>query len=105
MTPAKGSNDVYKTVSMCLASALLTLAGAYFATTKNAVTKDEVPALVQQNNPYTQDAKDIKAKLDDLRDRVIHLDDHQRQMGEDVAAIAAKAGVTAHPIAGAGGRQ
>lgn len=105
MTPAKASNDVYKTISMCLGSALLTLAGAYFTMSRNAVSRDEMPALVQQNNPYVQDAKDIKAKLDDLRDRVIHLDDHQRQMGEDVAAIAAKAGVTAHPIAGAGGRQ
>lgn len=91
-------NGVYKMVAACLGTAVVTLAGAYFAATHNVVTKEELPALIMQNNPYEKDAKDIKSKLDDLKERVIQLDDYQKQIGKDVANIAAKAGVTAAPI-------
>jgi hypothetical protein len=91
-------NGIYKMVAGCLGSALIGVVGAYFVATHNVVTKDELPALIIQNNPYTQDAKDIKSKLDDLKERVIQLDDYQKQIGKDVANIAAKAGVTASPI-------
>ena len=98
-------NGIYKTVSLCLASAFISLTGAYFVASHNVVTKEELPALIQQNNPYTQDAKDIKSKLDDLKERIILLDAYQKQIGQDVANIAAKSGVTAHPITDSEGKR
>ncbi len=95
---SESREGLYKTIALCLASALVSMLGAYYMATKNAVTKDELPAIIQQNNPYTKDAADIKSKLDDLRERVIRLDDYQKQIGQDVAGIAAKSGVTAHPV-------
>lgn len=94
----KPTNGIYKMVAACLVTALFTLVGAYFIATHNVVTKDDLPALIQKNNPYTEDAKDIKSKLDDLKERVIKLDDYQKQIGQDVSDIAQKARVTAHPI-------
>jgi hypothetical protein len=91
-------NGIYKMVAACLLSAVVALIGAYFVATHNAVTKEELPALMEQHNPYTQDQKDIKSKLDDLKERVIRLDDYQKQIGQDIANVAAKAGVTAHPV-------
>jgi hypothetical protein len=91
-------NDIYRTLTLCLASALVSMVSAYLIATHNIVTREELPALIQQNNPYVQDAKDIKNKLDDLRERVIRLDDYQKQIGQDVADVAAKSGVSAHPV-------
>jgi uncharacterized membrane protein len=91
-------NGIYKIIAVCLMGVVVSVVGAYFAASHNVVTKEELPALIQQNNPYTQDAKDIKSKLDDLKERIIKLDDYQKQIGQDVADIAAKSGVSAHPI-------
>ena len=98
MTPQSSGDGIWKTAALVLSSSLVSMMGAYFLATKNAVSKDELPAIIQQNNPYTKDAADIKSKLDDLKERVIKLDDYQKQIGQDVANIAAKSGVTAHPI-------
>lgn len=105
MASGKPPSDIYKNATMVLATALISMTGAYFLATKNAVSKDELPAIIKLNNPYENDAKDIKNKLDDLRDRVIKLDVQQRQIGVDIAGIAAKAGVTAHPITDSGDSQ
>jgi hypothetical protein len=94
----RNNNGIYKVAAISLASIVISLIGAYFVATHNTVTKEELPALIIQNNPYIQDAKDIKSKLDDLKERVIRLDDYQKQIGQDVANVAAKAGVTAHPV-------
>jgi hypothetical protein len=97
-TIVKQPSDIYKTATIFLAGALLSMITAYVAISRNAVTKDELPALIQQNNPYTQDAKDIKTRLDDLKERIILLDAYQKQIGQDVADIASSTGVTARPI-------
>jgi uncharacterized protein (UPF0335 family) len=94
----KPTNGIYKMVAAVAISVAVSLAAAYFVATHNVVTKDDLPALIQKNNPYTEDAKDIKSKLDDLKERVIKLDDYQKQIGQDVSDIAQKARVPAHPI-------
>jgi hypothetical protein len=98
MMALKPSQDWYKTATVFLAGALVSMIGAYFLSAKNVVTKEDLPALVRQLNPYEGDSKDIKSKLDDLKERVILLDAYQKQIGRDVANIAAKAGVSASPV-------
>lgn len=102
---AKAENGIYKMATVFLSGALLSMVSAYFLSAKNVVTKDDLPALVRQLNPYEGDSKDIKSKLDDLKERVIRLDDYQKQIGKDVANIAAKAGVSASPITDSEGRR
>ena len=105
-------NGIWKTIALMLASALISGTGAWLVSAHNVVTKEELPALIQVQNPYTQDAKDIKNKLDEMKARldkmdehILHQDDHIIQMGQDVANIAAKSGVTAHPITDSNGRK
>jgi hypothetical protein len=109
--PTNG-NGIWKTTALMLASALVSGVGAWLVLAHNVVTKEELPALVQVQNPYTQDAKDIKDKLDEMKARldkldehILHQDDHIIQMGQDVANIATKAGVTAHPITSPNGEK
>ena len=105
-------NGIWKTAALCLVSALISMTGAYFVVARSMVTKEELPTLIQVDNPYTQDAKDIKNKLDELKlrldrldEHILHQDDHIIQMGQDVANIATKAGVTAHPITSSNGEK
>jgi hypothetical protein len=99
MSPAKSTPppDIYKTLSIAFGSIIVTLVGAYFMAAHNAVTKDELPGLVQQYSPYTADSKDIKAKLDELRDAQIRTTEQLRQLQIDTARIADKLHITASP--------
>jgi hypothetical protein len=101
MTPIKSQSqlpsDVYKTLSIALGSIIVTLIGAYLMAARNAVTKDELPGLIQQYSPYTADSKDIKAKLDELRDAQIKTTEQLHQVQIDTARIGEKLGVTASP--------
>ena len=97
MTPLKTTPDIYKTLTVALGSIIVTLVGAYFVAAHNAVTKEELPGLIQQYSPYTSDAKDIKAKLDELRDAQIKTAEQLRQVQIDTARIGEKLGVTASP--------
>ena len=97
MAITKPTPDIYKTLSIALGSIVVTLIGAYFIAVHNAVTKDELPGLIQQYSPYTTDAKDIKAKLDELRDAQVKSTEQLRQVQIDTARIGEKLGVTASP--------
>lgn len=99
MTPVDRRNppDIYKTLAVALGSVVVTLIGAYLMSARNAVTKDELPGLIQQYSPYTTDAKDIKAKLDELRDAQVKTTEQLRQVQIDTARIGEKLGVTASP--------
>jgi len=90
-------NGMYKTVAVALGSIVVTLVGAYFVATRDVVTKAELPGLMRQSNPYEGDAKDIKAKLDELRDAQIKTAEQLRQVQIDTARIGEKLGVTASP--------
>ena len=99
MTPVdrRQPPEVYKTLTIALSSIVVTLIGAYFIATHNAVTKEELPGLIQQYSPYTTDAKDIKAKLDELRDEQVKTTEQLHQVQIDTARIGDKLGVTASP--------
>lgn len=99
MTPVdrRQPPEIYKTATVVLASVIVTLIGAYFMAARNAVTKDELPGLIQQYSPYTTDAKDIKAKLDELRDAQVKTTEQLHQVQIDTARIGEKLGVTASP--------
>lgn len=91
----------YKSATLILASALVTLIGAYFVNQKNVVTREELPGLIEHYNPYTQDQKDLKNQVQGLRDEVVELRGQVRQLQTDVGNISAKLGVVAQP----GGRR
>jgi len=63
----KSSNDVYKFLTMFFSGVLVSGAVAFFSANHNAVTKDELPGLVKQNSPYTEDAAKIALELEELR--------------------------------------
>jgi hypothetical protein len=99
MTPVdrRQPPDVYKTLTVAFGSIIVTLVGAYFVAAHNAVTKDEIPGLIQQYSPYTSDSKDIKTKLDELRDSQVRTTEQLHQLQIDTARIADKLGVQASP--------
>lgn len=94
-------DSIYKMATLILASALITLLGAYFASQKNVVTREELPGLIEHYNPYTQDQKDLKNQVANLQNEVVELRGQVRQLQTDVGNISAKLGVTASP----GGRR
>lgn len=99
MTPERES-DIYKTISMCLGSALVTLTAAYYAAAHNAVTHDEFPGLILQYSPYTGDQKNIQTQLNSLYEQNGRLQTQVGQLQNDVARISEKVGVPARPGAG-----
>jgi hypothetical protein len=102
MTPTeerKPAPDIYKTLTITLASIVVTLIGAYFLAARNVVTKEELPGLIQQYSPYTVDSKDIKTKLDELRFEQIRTTEQVRQLQIDTARIGEKLGVPGTPAA------
>lgn len=96
MSPDK-ETDIYKTITLCLSSALLTLMAAYYTAARNAVTHEEMPGLILQYSPYTGDQKDIRTKLDELYQQNGQLHSEVQQLQIDIARISEKVGVTAHP--------
>lgn len=96
MTPDREAS-VYKTLSIALSSAFLTLCGAYYTSERNVVTHEEFPGLVQQYSTYTGDQKDIQNKLNNLYEQNGHLRGQVEQLQSDIARISEKVGVPAHP--------
>jgi len=90
-------NGIYKTLAVTLGGVIVTLVGAYLVATHNVVTKEDLPGLIQQYSPYTADSKDIKAKLDELRDSQVKTTEQLHQLQIDTARIADKLGVVASP--------
>jgi hypothetical protein len=90
-------NGIYKILTVALGSIVVTLVGAYFLATHDSVKKEDLPGLVQQYSPYTADSKDIKAKLDELRDSQVKTEEQLHQLQIDTARIGEKLGVTASP--------
>lgn len=96
MTPEK-ENEIYKTMTACLGSALVTMMGAYMLATHDTVTKAEMPGYISQYSPYTSDQKEIKGQIDSLAVQTTTLQDQVRQLQIDTARISEKLGVPAHP--------
>lgn len=96
MTPDREAS-VYKTLSIALSSAFLTLCAAYYTAERNVVTHEEFPGLVQQYSTYTGDQKDIQSKLSTLYEQNGRLQSQVGQLQSDVARISDKVGVPAHP--------
>ena len=89
--------DIYKTVTVALGSILVTFIGVYFTSNHNAVTKEELPGLIQQYSPYTVDAKSIQSKLDELAIEQAKTTEQLHQLQIDTARISEKLGVPASP--------
>lgn len=74
---------------------------SWFLYPRNAITKDDlkeiVPAMVQSNNPYTLDQRNISTQLLALHDEQVRQGAQIQQMAVDVGRISEKVGVTAHP--------
>lgn len=96
MTP-NSTSDIYKTLSIAFGSIIVTLIGAFFVANRNAVSKEELPGLIQQYSPYTSDSKAIQSKLDELQIQQAQTIEQVRQIQIDTARISEKLGVSASP--------
>lgn len=100
--PAKRqAPDIYKTATVTLAGIVITLIGSWMTIGRNTLTKDEfeklVPGLVQVNNPYTLDQRNIGSQLTALHDEQVRQSAALQQIAIDVGRLSEKAGVAAHP--------
>lgn len=108
---AKNNTEVWKYLATGSMSALLTMGVFMYKESREAKgmsieeLRTQMPGLVMQNNPYTQDAKDISSRLASIDQSVTALhttltiiQDRQQQQASDIALIAATAHVTAHPV-------
>jgi hypothetical protein len=104
--------DLWKFIATALGSALVAGMLASYNVGRNQVTRDDLrndmPAMIAQYSPYTVDAKAIAVQLQSLKDAMNentsahtaqyqHIEDQISQMQADLARVAAKSGVTAHP--------
>ena len=104
--------EFYKRLSFTVIGAAVGISLTAFSMGRSAVTRDDLrtdmPAMIAQYSPYTADAKAIAVQLQQLKDQNTtasvnntqqyqHIEDQISQMQEDIARIAAKSGITAHP--------
>lgn len=105
MTPRAVSSDsnLWRSISLFLAGVVLSGFVSYMTMGRNNISKDEldkmIPALVQQNNPYMGDQRNISTQLQALHDEQVRQGAQQQQMAVDIGRISEKMGVAAHPAA------
>ena len=90
-------SDIYKTFTIFLSGVLVSIVGAYFASAHDVVTKADLPGLMRQYNPYENDSKDIKAKLEELAEHQAEQGAQLMQLQVDTGRISERVGVPAHP--------
>lgn len=106
------TSNFYQKALYCLAGLFVGAIGMAYTVGRNVITKDDLknqmPALIAEYSPYTQDAKAIAVELGTLKESVElntsmhteqyqHIEDQITQIQTDLARVAAKSGVTAHP--------
>ena len=101
--------DVWKYIATSAVSIVLAGMVFFVISPKNVVTEDQLrrdmPGYITQYSTYTQDAKDISSRLAAIDKTLTIMQARQEQQASDIAVIASKSHVTAHPVQDGPGNQ
>jgi hypothetical protein len=88
-------NGVWKVIAIATLSAFLGMGVELFREPKGIVTKIELDLLLEQQRTISLG---LQSKIDGQTKEIVALRASVNQQSVDIAGIAAKVGVTAHPV-------
>lgn len=104
MVSKPAPTEVWKYIATTAVAVLLTVGAFTFKESREikGITpeefRNEIGALVRDNNPYTGDQKEIAAHLASIDRTLTIMQARQEQQASDIAIIAATTHTPAHPL-------